>query len=594
MAINRRRLLALLAAGSTFPGVVFAKDATTPVSFRHGVASGDPLQDRVVLWTRVTPNTGVRVTLPVQWEMAEEDSFSVIVAHGETETSPDRDNTVKIDASGLQAGKAYVYRFRCNGVTSPVGRTRTLPRGAVKDVVLAFVTCSLYPAGYFNAYDHIAKLERVDAVVELGDYIYEYGAGDHDYGMDNGRKLGRIPEPAHEIVTLADYRMRHALYKRDADLQAAHARCPWICVWDDHEVCNDTWVGGAENHQPKTEGSFLTREEAAIKAYYEWMPIRDPAPGRAIEEINRAFQFGDLASLLMLETRLVGRSYQLEYDRPGDVPRVIYDSADPATRKRVSDPEIVAKVMKAIEAKKTPPAPYVLGPDPQALKAILANPERRMMSARQEEWLEEELTRSVKAGQAWQVLGNQVVMARTRAPDIRKALGAEKTAELLAAAPADKRSWAAAVIDMFTYDVPFDLDGWDGYPAARERMYDAVKRSRANTVIVSGDSHAFWANELGDAGGTRVAVEFGTSAVTSPSPGDELPGIDLGKIFVDENPEVKFCDQSAKGYVQLTLTQKSARAEFISVQTMVKPYDAKTLTSFEVKPKKGGGTSGLS
>jgi alkaline phosphatase D len=167
---------------------------------------------------------------------------------------------------------------------------------------------SFTPGGLFNAYDDISRLDRVDAIVHLGDYIYEHGA--EGYGAATGVKLGRVVDPPHEIVTLADYRRRHAQYKTDPDLQAAHARAAFICVWDDHEVANDSWLGGAENHQPETEGEWRTRKNAALQAYFEWMPIRDPQPGKPWESINRGFQFGDLATLLMVETRLLARSHQ--------------------------------------------------------------------------------------------------------------------------------------------------------------------------------------------------------------------------------------------------------------------------------------------
>jgi len=317
------------------------------------------------------------------------------------------------------------------------------------------------------------------------------------------------------------------------------------------------------------------------------MPIREPKPGRAFEAINRSFQFGDLMSLIMVESRLVARSYQLEYGRAGDVPMAVYDSEDPAVRKHVTDPQIVAQAMAAAQAGQPLPTPYVLGPDPQALQAILDNPERQMLGARQEQWLGEQIAASVVAGRTWQVLGNQVVMARTRAPDVIKALGREAVDKALAALPEDKRKGLAAIAQLYSYDIPYDLDGWDGYPAARERVYDQIKGAAGNVIVVSGDSHAFWADELRDASGALVAVEFGTSSVTSPTDGDSAPGIDLGRIFMDQNPEVIFCSQNDKGYIRLTLTRKEAKAELLSVDTLVKPYDVRALATFRVRPAPG-------
>ena len=587
MRIDRRKALALFGLGAAGPAAAKPKAGGTAAGrFEHGVASGDPLQDRVVLWTRVS---GLSAPTAVQWTVAEDAGFSRVVAKGVAEAAPHRDFTVKVDAAGLWPGRDYWYRFNLGGAVSPVGRARTLPQGAVKDVVLAFVTCSLYPNGYFNAYDHISRLDRVDAVVELGDYIYEYG-GDHSYGMVNGKKLGRAHEPAHDIVTLADYRTRHAQYKRDPDLQAAHARCPWICVWDDHEVANDDWAGGAENHDPKTQGAWIERERVAMQAYYEWMPIREPAPGQAFEAINRSFQFGDLASLIMLESRLLARSYQLEYDRPEDIPLTAYEVGADGVRRKVADPALAQKVKAEAAANGgKAAAPYVLGPDVEAVRAYIDNPERQMLGPRQELWLAREAAASAKAGKPWQVLGNEVVMARLINPDIKKMFGPAEFERRLAMLPEKERAGAARLAEAFTYPTPFDLDGWNGYTAARERVYDALTAAGGgNPIVLSGDSHAFWVNELHDAKGRRVAVEFGTSSITSPSMGD-YAGFQIGKVFEAQNPEVKLNGQLSKGYIKLTLTPTEARAELTGVTIAAKPYEAKVLSTWRVAATPGVG-----
>ena len=587
MPIDRRRALGLI--GAAAPGAALARGAPAPDgAFLHGIAAGDPAADGFVIWTRATPRAAGG-PLQVAWEVAEDPAFVRVVRRGVFMTGPHRDYTVKVEIGGLRPGVEYRYRFRCGGTASPAGRARTLPQGGVRDVVLAVVTCSLFPNGYFNAYRDIAGLERVDAVVELGDYIYEMGAGEDDYGMENGRRLGRIPEPPHEIVTLADYRTRHAQYKRDEDLQAAHARCAWICVWDDHEVSNDDWVGGAENHQPDREGSWLAREAAALQAYYEWMPIREPRPGRAFEAINRSFRFGDLMSLIMVESRLVARSQQLEYGRPGDLPMAVYDSPDPDSRRKVDDPKLLAD---AAAGRPLPP-PYAPGPDPERLRALIDDPERQMLGARQEQWLGEEIAASAAAGCVWQVLGNQVVMARTRAPDMLRSAGRAAVERMLAALPEKRRKAAAQTAYLYSFDIPYDVDAWDGYPAARERVYDAIKAAAGNVIVLAGDSHAFWADELHDGDGALVAVEFGTSSVTSPTDGDYAPGLDLGRIFMEQNPEVVFCSQNDKGYIRLTLTREEARAELVSVETLNKPYQARVLARFRVTPAPGFAPSRL-
>jgi alkaline phosphatase D len=186
-----------------------------------------------------------------------------------------------------------------DGVVSPIGRTRTLAEGAPELVRLALTSCSNYPHGYYNAYAAIAARDDLDAVVHLGDYIYEYANG--AYG--DGTALARIPDPVHECLTLDDYRKRHATYKHDPDLQAAHRQHAFIAVWDDHEIANDAWLHGAANHQAD-EGDWETRRAAAMRAYHEWMPIRD---GEDPAAIWRRFEYGDLVDLLMLDTRHAGR-----------------------------------------------------------------------------------------------------------------------------------------------------------------------------------------------------------------------------------------------------------------------------------------------
>jgi alkaline phosphatase D len=561
MTINRRKALTLLGLGAASPvlsaGTASAHEAKAV--FAHGVASGDPLADRLIIWTRVS--TAAEAKPMVRWELAIDAGFKSIVAKGQAVADPARDHTVKIDVGGLKPGADYHYRFICQGVTSPVGRGRTLPVGAVKDVVLAVASCSLYPAGYFNAYQAIAKLERVDAVLHLGDYIYEYGAAPDDYGMSIGAKIGRITEPAHEIVSLSDYRARHALYKSDPDLQAAHARAPWIVVWDDHETANDSWTDGAENHQQETEGDWATRKAAALRAYHEWMPIRDPAPGQSLSAINRSFSFGDVATLIMTETRLTARDKQLTF---------------------------AADLM-------------IKGPDGQlefdeaTFNAKLNHPSRQLMGPGQEAWLGQELDRSVKAGQTWQVLGNQVVMARVKGPQLAKAMGAEAWAALLAKAPAYYREQMIKSASRNALEVPYNLDSWDGYPAARERVYDLFKAAKAHPIVLSGDSHAFWVNALFDASGkARVAAEFGATGITSPGLGDALPDAPVNEAYVSRNPEVLFTDQSAKGYVLLTLTKDGARGDLMAVSTVVrKAFETKTLASWVVTPEQGGGVGPL-
>lgn len=536
MAFNRRRALLGLGIVAASPALGASAVATQPqgLRFDHGVASGDPLSDRVILWTRIS---GAQTAVTLSWEVALAADFAQVVARGTVATDAGRDYTVKVDAGGLLPGFDYYYRFRLGDLTSPVGRTRTLPRKA-KDVVLAVASCSLHPNGYFNAYRAMADLERVDAMVHLGDYIYEYGAGLSDYGMGNGRTLGRSPEPPHEIVTLDDYRTRHSQYKRDADLQAAHARAAWICVFDDHELCNNPWTSGAENHNPEAgEGDFMVRKAAALKAYSEWMPIRDPGPGRLPEAIYRSFRFGDVAELIMTETRLLARTKQLDYQ---------------------------ADLIGADGV-----------PDFAGMRAKLNDPGRELLGAEQRNWLKATLGSSVAAGVSWQVLGNQVVMARTVGPDIAATLGDSAVASLMTVLPDGQRGLLQAMIGLFSRPDPFpwNLDAWDGYPAERERFYDLIKATGARVVVTSGDSHTAWANDLRDAAGTHVAVELGVTSITSPTRWLDawLPDLHLAEAMAARNDEVVAADDGHNGFVRLTLTHDSMVGEWMAVDTITSP-----------------------
>ncbi|MET4684320.1 alkaline phosphatase D family protein [Brevundimonas faecalis] len=555
MKMNRRGLLGLFGASAALGGAVEAAAGAAPsVAFVHGVASGDPGTDRVILWTRVTPAEGVSAPVNVAWRVLEGEGDRV-VASGRFETGADRDYTVKVDATGLRAGRDYRYDFTVGEIRSPMGRTRTLAAEGAAPVNLAVVSCQLYPGGLFNAYEVIAALPSLDAVVHLGDYIYEYGAEDDAYGMATGAKLGRTPEPRHEIVSLADYRVRHAQYKTDADLQAAHARAPFICVWDDHETANDAWLHGAENHQPETEGDFAVRKAAALKAYYEWMPIREAAPGALKEAIHRSFHFGDLASLMMVETRLTGRTEPLAYE-------------------------------KDLTAKDGPDGEPVL--DLEAFHAKLNDPSRDLMGQAQRDWLKGELAASKAKGRPWQVLGNQVVMARVAGPDVAKTLTPEQVQGLMAMVPEAYRDQLEQALFLFSLGMPFNLDAWDGYPAGRERLYAAFAEAGVQPIVLAGDSHAFWVNELKDAKGERRAVEFGTSAVSSPSISDAVGGFPLGPLLMQANPEVRFCDQSAKGFILLTLRPDMAEAALMQVSTIfAKPFEVTALKRMRVRAADG-------
>ncbi|KAE8543938.1 alkaline phosphatase D family protein [Marinobacter nauticus] len=277
-------------------------------TFLHGVASGDPLDDRLILWTRVTPDNPTAERLPVEVlvsrfaDMSEPRVLS-------TEAVAGRDFCVKVDVSGLDSDTWYYYAFVSGDRVSPVGRTRTFPSASTRVTRARFATvsCSNLPYGHFSVYNALAKVadRDLDFVLHLGDYLYEYEPGNYD---DPASVPNRVHEPANEIVSLSDYRTRHSQYKQDPDLQAVHQQYPMICIWDDHEFTNDAFKEGAENHDPATEGDWELRKSRAMQAYFEWMPFREAAgqPGR----IWRQFQYGDLIDLWMLDTRIEGRDGQ--------------------------------------------------------------------------------------------------------------------------------------------------------------------------------------------------------------------------------------------------------------------------------------------
>ncbi|MDX6763863.1 MULTISPECIES: alkaline phosphatase D family protein [Streptomyces] len=309
-AANPRRRTVVLAAAATATlaplatlGAGAAHAAGTAPAFLHGVASGDPLPDGVLLWTRVTPSpeavpgSGLGPAVQVDWEVASDQAFSRIVAGGTVTASAATDHTVKVDVRGLRPQTPYWYRFTAGSATSPVGRTLTTPGHDVTTPGVRFgvVSCANWESGYFSAYRHLAARTDLHAVLHLGDYIYEYASG----GYPEAKYTVRRHEPQHEIVSLADYRARHGKYKTDSDLQALHHAHPVIAIWDDHEFANDMWAGGAENHTPGAEGDWAARAEAAKQAYFEWMPVRTSTAGT----VYRRLRFGTLADLHLLDLR---------------------------------------------------------------------------------------------------------------------------------------------------------------------------------------------------------------------------------------------------------------------------------------------------
>lgn len=346
------RILSFLIVSVIFGSKVNAQTSVTPpeciAPFYHGVASGDPLSDRVIIWTRVTPDD-FSMPAVVSYKVATDTTMNTIVAQGSQLTNSDRDYTVKVDVTGLLPDTYYYYEFRYNGFFSQRGRTKTAPVGDVDSLRFAVVSCANLEAGYFNVYRILNERNDFDAVLMLGDYLYEYETG----GYSPNANVDREFQPENEIISLDDYRLRYSIYHMDESLRKLHQNFPWICVWDDHESANDSYKDGAENHNAG-EGNWQDRKLYAQKAYFEWLPIREKAPGNY--EIFRNFHYGDLLDLIMVDTRLHGRDLQ-----------------------------------------------------EGATSGNLNNSSRTMLGEDQFQWLKDELSASTAQ---WKILGNQVVMAK--------------------------------------------------------------------------------------------------------------------------------------------------------------------------------------
>lgn len=530
--------------------------------FAFGVASGDPLADRVILWTHAKA-TDSNATIPLTWQVATDAAFINIVASGRVDATESNGFTAKVDATGLNAGTDYFYRFIGDQNTfSPAGITRTLPAASATSVKFAVFSCSLYSEGFFNAYDAAAKSDAQFAL-HLGDYIYEYGAGVNQYGNTNAAALGRVVVPATDIVSLADYRARYALYRSDPNLQAVHAKMPFITVWDDHEFANNAYVGGAENHKAATQGDWNQRKAIASKAYHEWLPIRTPDPANLLK-IYRSFDFGNLFSLHMLDTRIEGRDQQ--YDSFGD--------ADGGIGR------------------------YITAITPNA-GGVTTDSARKMISSTQQTWLASQMNASRAT---WQIVGNQDIMAKMWIPfsvaqyfggaTANPTLGAAAIQTYLAA-KAKRAAAGAATLNANEAALlnpsqnprlPFNLDSWDGYPSQREAILQTVKAQGKKLVVLSGDSHNGWFTSLTTLSGERVGFEYAGASVTStgfesaglgglassldgsalvPQLGNAAIGAGLGLI-----DDLNYSDTIRRGYLIMTVTPTAVKGEYVYVSTV--------------------------
>lgn len=544
--LTRRGVMGLTAgaglAACTSPETVSDRNKAVVKTgaFSHGVASGDPFTTSVVLWTRITPETDGDID--VIWEVSQNSDFAELSASGRLTTTMARDYCIKVIPENLTPGQDYVFRFRVGEVVSDIGRTRTLPDGETDELRFAIVSCANWQHGYFNTYDAIAKRAAdapYDALIHLGDYYYEYGA------LETPRLPDRIHEPAHEIVELEDYRKRHAQYRSDTALQAVTAAMPMIAVWDDHETTNDSWKSGAQNHQAETEGNWENRKQAALRAYYEWMPIREPRIGKVRSDIYRNFRFGDLANLTCVETRLTARA----------------------------EPIIVESYIDEISAE---------GGADKFRKEVLYAEDREMFGADQQDFILDALSQSKADGVTWRLLANQVIMGRLLTPDFSPYIDEVALARI-------EVDWPE-VRDFLTlskHNMPLYPDSWDGYPVARENFYAALEAAGLNDMLVlTGDAHEFWVNDLTSEAGTKVGLELVTSSVSSETLTAYLGDgtADHNLLVTQENEDARYYNATRSGFIDLTLNTKTARVVMMNVDTVLsRDYVLSETASFTIR-----------
>ncbi|KAF9638957.1 Alkaline phosphatase D-related protein [Lasiodiplodia theobromae] len=512
------------------------------LNFTHGVASGDPYAESVILWTRISPeydndksNVTVSGTVPlfnhdmqeyvrvstapvcVNYKVATDRKMEKVVHSGQAYTSSDIDWTIKVEATGLKPFTQYYYQFTVcdSNNASPVGRTKTAPApdDDVSELSVAVYSCSNYPFGYFNAFGNSVRKDSVDYVLHLGDFIYEYAEGAYGWGW----AIDRISQPNKEIRSLYDYRRRHASYRADFDAILSFASYAWIPVWDDHEVGDNTWRDGMADHN-NTEDSFIQdglqeggdgltfdqRKMNAVRAYFEWMPIRQVEMDDNLR-IWRTFSLGNLADIIMLDTRQYDRSVTDLYWNNDYIHEIQNDAG------------------------------------------------RSLMGSRQENWFYKQLSKSKNRGATWRLIGSQIVFSRLNQSTTGGA------------------------------DDPYNMDAWDGYQANRNRTFQHLYNNNiTNNILMAGDSHMSWVSDLvwlGEhdydpkTGAGSVGVEFSGSAVSSPCPHGQNITIDKANknsaALVAGNRELLWQDMYYRGYYELTLSHDAVHAKYFGVPTLV-------------------------
>lgn len=491
--------------------------------FYHGVASGDPLEDRVIIWTRVTPEEMNEAAIEVSWKVATDVAMENVVREGMLMTDATVDYTVKIDVDGLSAGTTYYYSFTAMGRNSLTGRTKTTPTGDQADhLKFGVVSCSNFQAGYFNGYGRLADQNDLDAVIHLGDYIYENG--NFSYG-DSSLWNDRLVEPGTEIVTEEEYRMRYGTYRLDTNLIRVHQQHPFITVWDDHESTNDSYKDGAQNHQPETEGDWETRKEVSKKVYFEWLPIRD----NETRSVFRNISYGDLVDLIMLDTRLEGREVQIN----------------------------------------------------NALDSVLLDSARTLLGEEQKAWLFEQLSNSTAK---WKVIGQQVIFSELNVgwaslldPNQSYFEAESIFLDIWDGYPAERTQVVDYIKDNEIDNVVI-LTG-DFHTTFAFDVADPPMNLVLSNIPGIGEIPSFTPSDYDPAtGANAVAVEFAVPSITSANFDENLdvptallfqatinnnvvdPG--TGLSFGNPNPHMKYTDFIQHGFYILDIKADSVQADY--------------------------------
>ncbi|MBB4080830.1 alkaline phosphatase D [Lewinella aquimaris] len=489
--------------------------------FYHGVASGDPLADRVIIWTRVTPEVLDDQSVDVKWVVATDTGLKKVVQSGTFTTSAARDYTVKVDVTGLTPGTTYYYGFTALGANSLTGRTKTTPTGdGVDQLKFGVVSCSNYQAGYFNAYGHLAARNDIDAILHLGDYIYESA----NPGVEKDSIINERPiDPAIEVVNLFEYRARYSTYRLDTQLMHVHQQHPLIAVWDDHEYANNSYKDGAHGHQ-QNEGDWQARKAAAKKAYFEWLPIRDPQGG----SIYRSLRYGDLVDLIMLDTRIEAREQQ------------IYNVLDPA----------------------------------------LQSADRTLLGTPQKTWLKDQLRQSTAR---WKIIGQQVMfspfnigwagLAIDRSYNETESMFLDtwagypaERAEMIDFIEEERIDNVVILTGSFHSSVAYEVTekpvsvtfrsmlGYDSIPRYRpDPSYDAT--TAAGAVAVEFLTPSITSANFDETVGLSAATQL-SNQVNKPL--EPLPGVDLG----NPNPHMKYADLLSHGYFLLDVGPDRVQADY--------------------------------